>query len=83
MIDMWNVQYLEQNPLKDSKYGIAYRKLKQMYPDLYMFWEIKNWEFTGNLKLELVTSKKEMDVLIDSILQDKSYKDYEDVNPDL
>jgi hypothetical protein len=83
MLDMWNVQYLEQNPLKDSKYGIAYRKLKQVYPDMYMFWEIKNGEFTWNIKLEIVTNKKEIDSLIDSILKDDSYKKYEDIKPNL
>lgn len=81
--DLWDVKYLEQNPLKDSKYGIAYRKLKQVYPDLYMFWELKNNEFTGKLKLEIITDKKGIDSLIDSILSDEDYKNYEDVNPEV
>jgi hypothetical protein len=34
--------WLEQNPMKESKYGVAYRLLKKIYPDLYMFWEIKD-----------------------------------------
>jgi hypothetical protein len=83
LLDMGNIQYLEQNPLKDSKYWIAYRKLKQIYPDIYMFWELKNWEFTGNLRIEVVTNKKWIDELIDSILKDESYKKYKDIKPDL
>ena len=83
LIDMWDVQYLEQNTLKDSKYGVAYRKLKAIYPDLYMFWEIKDGDFTWNLKLELLASKKDIDNLIDNILSDSSYKDYEDTQPSL
>ena len=81
--DLWDVKYLEQNPLKDSKYGIAYRKLKQIYPDLYMFWELKNNEFTWNLKLEIITDKKWIDFLIDSILSDQEYKNYEDKTPEM
>lgn len=81
--DLWDVKYLEQNPLKDSKYGIAYRKLKQIYPDLYMFWELKNNEFTWNLKLEIITDKKWIDSLIDSILSDQEYKNYEDKSPEM
>ena len=81
--DLWDIKYLEQNPLKDSKYGIAYRKLKQIYPDLYMFWELKNNEFTWNLKLEIITDKKWIDWLIDSILSDEDYKKYEDLNPEV
>lgn len=81
--DLWDVWYLEQNPLKDSKYWIAYRKLKQIYPDLYMFWELKNWEFTGRLKLEVITDKQGIDELIDTILKDEEYKAYKDVNPEM
>ena len=37
----------------------------------------------GNLKMELSASKKEIDNLIDNILLDSSYKDYEDTQPSL
>lgn len=33
--------FLEQNPLKPSKYGEAYRKIKQNFPEFYFFWEIR------------------------------------------
>jgi hypothetical protein len=72
--------WLEQNPLKDSKYWIAYRKLKQIYPDLYLFWEIKDNEFTWKLKLEMISDKKLMDQMISDLLHSDEYKNYQDTN---
>ena len=71
--------WLEQNPLKDSKYWIAYRQLKAIYPDIYMFWEIKDWEYTWKLKLEINTDKKTMDEVIKSLLGNEDFMQYEDV----
>jgi hypothetical protein len=71
--------FLEQNPAKPSKYGVAYRKIKEIYPDFYMFWEFKNGDYTGRLLTGTFLSKEEIDRFIDSILQDEEYKNYEDV----
>lgn len=71
--------YLEQNPLKPSKYGVAYKELKKAYPDFYMFWEIKNGKFTGRLLTATFLDRDDIDRFIDSIITDESYKDYEDV----
>ena len=71
--------WLEQNPLKESKYGIAYRMLKQIYPDLYLFWEIKDGEFTGRLKVEMISDKKTMDKLIQDLIHSEDFKTYEDL----
>jgi hypothetical protein len=37
-----NHYWLEQNINKNSKYGVAYKMLKQQNPNFYMFWEIKD-----------------------------------------
>ena len=71
--------WIEQNPLKESKYGIAYRELKKLYPDLYLFWEIKDGEFTGRLKVEMITDKKTMDRFIESLLGNRDFMGYEDI----
>ncbi len=70
--------WLEQNPLKDSKYWVAYRLLKKQYPDLYMFWELKDGQFTWNIKLEVITDKKWIDKLITDVLHSSDYASYED-----
>jgi hypothetical protein len=54
--------------------------LKQQNPNFYMFWEIKDWKFTGNLKLELVTSKKDLDQILRSILNSDEFSKFEDNN---
>ncbi|WP_022846089.1 MULTISPECIES: DUF7132 family protein [unclassified Desulfurobacterium] len=71
--------YLEQNPAKESKYGVAYRELKKLYPDFYMFWEIKNGKFTGKLLTATFLDRDDIDKFIDSIITDERYKDYEDI----
>ncbi len=71
--------YLEQNPLKDSKYGVAYRMLKQKYPEFYMFWEIKDNEYTGKLLTGVFLEKEDIDVFISDVLKSETYKDYEDI----
>lgn len=71
--------WIEQNPLKDSKYGVAYRQLKELYPDLYLFWEVKDWRFTGRLKIEMITNKKVMDKFIESLLGNKNFMKYKDI----
>jgi len=72
--------WIEQNPFKDSKYGVAYRELKKLYPDLYLFWEIKNGKFTGKLKVEMITNKRTMDRFIESLLNSREFMEYEDIN---
>jgi len=75
--------FLEQNPLKDSKYGYAYRKLKEIYPEFYMFWEIKNNRYTGRLLTGIILEKKDIDKFITDILKDELYKNYEDIKEEL
>ncbi len=71
--------FLEQNPHKLSKYGVAYRELKEKYPSFYMFWEIRDDEYTGRLLTANFVRKREIDQFIDKILESQEYKKYEDV----
>ncbi len=75
--------FLEQNPLKDSKYGFAYRKIKEKYPEFYMFWEIKNNRYTGKLIAGAILDKEEIDLFITDVLQSEEYKSYEDVREEI
>ncbi len=70
--------FLEQNPLKDSKYGYAYRKIKENYPEFYMFWEIKNNKYTGRLLTGVILDKSSIDKFITDILKDDIYKKFTD-----
>ena len=55
---------LEQNPLKDSKYGNMYRKIKSKNPNFYLFWEIMDNEFTGEVIVaELMSSDNLYEIL--------------------
>ena len=81
VIEEWpNHFWIEQNPLKESKYWIAYRQLKKIYPDLYIFWEVKDGNFTWRLKLEVITNKKWMDEIISSVLGNSDFMNYKDIN---
>ncbi len=71
--------FLEQNPLKDSKYGVAYRMLKLKYPEFYMFWEIKDDQYTGKVLTARLTNKKELDDFIEALVGSE-FKNYEDFN---
>jgi len=71
--------YLEQNPLKDSKYGHAYRQIKEKYPEFYMFWEIKNNQYTGKLLTASFLEKEDIDRFIDTVLANEEYKQLADV----
>ncbi len=71
--------YLEQNPLKDSKYGVAYRKIKEIYPEFYMFWEIKNNRYTGKLLTGTFLEKEAIDTFIKDILKSEEFKSFEDI----
>jgi len=71
--------FLEQNPLKDSKYGVAYRMLKLKYPEFYMFWEIKDDNYTGRVLTARISEKKDLDAFIESLVGDE-FKKYEDTN---
>ncbi len=75
--------FLEQNPLKDSKYGFAYRKLKEKYPEFYMFWEIKNNRYTGKLLAGIFLEKEDIDEFIKQELQSEEFKQYEDIKENL
>ncbi|WP_297455680.1 hypothetical protein [Persephonella sp.] len=75
--------FLEQNPLKDSKYGVAYRKLKEKYPEFYMFWEIKNNRYTGRLLTGTFLEKEDIDRFITDVLQSEEYKQFEDVKEEI
>ena len=75
--------FREQNPLKDSKYGVAYRKLKEKYPEFYMFWEIKNNRYTGKLLTGIFLEKEDIDRFITDVLQSEEFKQYEDLREEL
>lgn len=70
---------LEQNPMKDSKYGVAYRMLKEKYQDIYFFWEFKNGRYTGRVLTAVFLEKEDIDKFISEILKSEEYKKYEDV----
>ena len=61
--------FLEQNPLKDSKYAVAYRKLKEKFPEFYMFWEIKDNEYTGKILTGRICEKEEINEFIDILIK--------------
>lgn len=71
--------FLEQNPLKDSKYGVAYRKIKNKFPEFYMFWEIKNNRYTGRLLVGSFLEKEEIDEFITLVAQSEDFKKFEHV----
>ncbi len=75
--------FIEQNYKKPSKYGVAYRNLKEKFPDFYMFWEIKNNRYTGRLLVGVFLSKREIDGFITSVLQSEEYKKHEDVRDEI
>ncbi len=61
--------FLEQNPLKESKYGKIYRRIKTKRPEFHMFWEIKDDEYTGNLLVGEIASKEEIDSVLENFLK--------------
>jgi len=75
--------FLEQNPLKNSKYGVAYRMLKEKYPEFYMFWEIKNNNYTGKLLTGVFLEKEDIDQFITDVLQNEEFKEYEDIKEEI
>ncbi|NPA79671.1 MAG: hypothetical protein GXO29_01285 [Thermotogae bacterium] len=75
--------FIEQNYKKPSKYGIAYKQLKERFPQFYMFWEIKNNHYTGKLLAGVFLTKREIDDFITSVLQSEEYKDHEDVRDEI
>ncbi len=74
---------LEQNPNKDSKYGKAYKLLKEKYPDFCMFWEIKNNRYTGRILMGGIFKKQYIDRFITDVVQSELYKDYEDIKDEI
>ncbi len=75
--------FLEQNPFKESKYGVAYRRIKEKCPEFYMFWEIKESRYTGKLIAGAILDKEEIDLFITDMLQNEEYKNYEDVREEI
>ncbi len=75
--------FIEQNPLKKSKYGEAYKQLKEKYPEFYMFWEIKNNRYTGKLLAGAILKKKDIDAYITELLENEGYKEYEDIKDEI
>jgi len=71
--------YLKQKPLKDSKYGVAYRKIKEHFPEFYMFWEIKNNRYTGKLLARAFLEKREIDDFITLLAQTEDFKKFEEI----
>ncbi len=63
--------FLEQNPLKDSKYALFYKELKAKYPDFYMFWEFENGDYTGRILTGMIMKKEGFDDFARRLLEDK------------
>jgi len=78
VIDLGDRFFIEQNPLKDSKYGIAYRKLKSMYEEIYMFWEIRK-TYTGRMLLGFFLKKHQIDPLITLLAKSDEFMAFEDI----
>ena len=71
--------FLEQNPFKESRFGVAYRRLKTLFPEFYMFWEFKDGEYTGRLLTAAFLEKREIEDFIDRVLKGEiEYKSYPD-----
>ncbi len=68
--------FIEQNYKKPSRYGIAYKKLKEKYPDFFMFWEIKDDRYTGRILMGTFAQREEIDEFITSVLKEDDYKEY-------
>ncbi len=68
--------FIEQNYKKPSRYGIAYKKLKEKYPDFFMFWEIRENQYTGRMLMGTFARREEIDRFITSILEEEEYKEY-------
>ena len=79
VIDFGDGFFIEQNPLKDSKYGHAYRKLKGMYEETYMFWEIRKNHYTGRMLLGFFLKKHQIDPLITLLAKSEEFMSFEDV----
>jgi len=62
--------FLEQNPLKDSKYAVMYRELKQKFPEFYMFWEMKDGDYTGRVMTARISDKKDLDSFLKTLLEE-------------
>ena len=60
---------LEQNPLKESKYGRKYREIKAKRENFYMFWEIKNDEFTGKVLVAEICDSDNIDTVLENFLK--------------
>jgi transcription termination factor NusB len=75
--------FLEQNPLKNSKYGVAYRALKEKYPEFYMFWEIKDNKYTGKLLTGVLLEKEDIDQFIVDVIKNEEFKEYEDIREEI
>ncbi|WP_297499293.1 hypothetical protein [Thermococcus sp.] len=71
--------YIEQNPMKESKYGVAYRKIKGNFPEFYMFWEIKNNRYTGKLLAGAFLEKAEIDEFVTLLAKSEDFKEFEEI----
>ena len=69
--------FLEQNPLKKSKYGFAYRTIKEKFPEFFMFWELKNNRYTRKLLVGSFLEKKEIDEFLSSLLKEIEKEEFE------
>ncbi|NPA38560.1 MAG: hypothetical protein GXN99_02070 [Candidatus Nanohaloarchaeota archaeon] len=68
--------FLEQNPLKESKYGYAYRSIKSRFPDFYMFWEFKRRHYTGKILLSSFLKKPEIDPFVSLLLTEEQLVEF-------
>ena len=88
-VELWKIElssdhfFLEQNPFKNSKYGKAYRMLKEKYPNFYMFWEIKNDRYTGRLLAGTIVNKEDIDTFISELLRSEEFKELEDIRDEI
>ncbi len=75
--------FLEQNPQKNSRFGVAYRRIKALFPDFYMFWEFKDGDYTGRLLTGSLLTREEILPFIQRVLrEDESYLQYPDEHDD-
>ncbi len=78
-----NHYFLEQNPNTKSRYGVAYKKLKEIYPYSLLFWEVKENDYTGNSFIGIFATRSQLIKFLKDVLDDDSFMKYEDVKDSL
>ncbi|MBP1911149.1 hypothetical protein J2747_000408 [Thermococcus stetteri] len=58
---------------------MAYRKIKENFPEFYMFWEIKNNRYTGKLLAGAILEKEEIDEFVTLLAKTEDFKKFEEI----